>query len=194
MRRSQRLSTSGATSRYFDNDVAESDDSVAPPKPSKRKVSNVKHNTSSSDELQLDDDDASSEDITEDEDSDEVEPVVPKKRGRPSTSNPKKRQANSNDVDPPRKRGRGPPSKSTSEKRAKVKSEDEENKGEDEDSDSEDPRVEFIPLPKLRDTGGIDYEPETVHPNTMAFLKDLKANNKRNWLKSKCNQGDTGFC
>ncbi|KXJ89780.1 hypothetical protein Micbo1qcDRAFT_136870 [Microdochium bolleyi] len=51
------------------------------------------------------------------------------------------------------------------------------------DRDDEESRVTFIPLPKLRDEGGIDYEPERIHPNTLLFLKDLKANNKRSWLK-----------
>ncbi|KIW71414.1 hypothetical protein PV04_03587 [Phialophora macrospora] len=43
----------------------------------------------------------------------------------------------------------------------------------------------FIEKPKPRGDGGIKYLPGTVHPNTMAFLKDLKANNDREWLKSK---------
>ncbi|KAL2149317.1 hypothetical protein VTH82DRAFT_8665 [Thermothelomyces myriococcoides] len=46
------------------------------------------------------------------------------------------------------------------------------------------PKVTFIPLPKLRDTGNIEYADERLHPNTLAFLKDLKANNKRSWLKA----------
>ena len=46
------------------------------------------------------------------------------------------------------------------------------------------PRVTFVPLPKLRDTGGIEYADDRLHPNTFAFLADLKANNKRSWLKS----------
>ncbi|KAK3902674.1 hypothetical protein C8A05DRAFT_15289 [Staphylotrichum tortipilum] len=46
------------------------------------------------------------------------------------------------------------------------------------------PKVTFIPLPKLRDTGGIEYADDRLHPNTLAFLKDLKANNKRTWLKA----------
>ncbi|KIW71415.1 hypothetical protein, variant 1 [Phialophora macrospora] len=41
----------------------------------------------------------------------------------------------------------------------------------------------FIEKPKPRGDGGIKYLPGTVHPNTMAFLKDLKANNDREWLK-----------
>ncbi|KAK0641062.1 hypothetical protein B0T16DRAFT_207034 [Cercophora newfieldiana] len=46
------------------------------------------------------------------------------------------------------------------------------------------PKVTFIPIPKLRDTDGIEYTDEKLHQNTLAFLKDLKANNKRPWLKS----------
>ena len=47
------------------------------------------------------------------------------------------------------------------------------------------PKVTFIPLPQLRKTGGIEYADDRLHPNTLAFLKDLKANNKRAWLKCK---------
>ncbi|EEP79643.1 conserved hypothetical protein [Uncinocarpus reesii 1704] len=41
----------------------------------------------------------------------------------------------------------------------------------------------FIELPQARDPGDVPYEDETIHPNTMLFLKDLKANNDREWLK-----------
>lgn len=41
----------------------------------------------------------------------------------------------------------------------------------------------FIKKPKPRDLGGIDYKDDTIHPNTMLFLKDLKENNERQWLK-----------
>lgn len=41
----------------------------------------------------------------------------------------------------------------------------------------------FIKKPKARDLGGIDYKDDTIHPNTMLFLKDLKENNEREWLK-----------
>ncbi len=43
----------------------------------------------------------------------------------------------------------------------------------------------FIKLPKARDAGSTPYKEDTVHPNTMAFLKDLKKNNDREWLKGK---------
>jgi hypothetical protein len=179
MRRSQRLSSSGSKSRYFEDDVDESDDVVAPPKVSKRKLK-APRDDSSDDELQIDNE---IEDSSEDGSQDDSEAVPPKKRGRLPKTNPRKRQADHNGVDSPRKKSRGRPAKATPIKAAKVKSDEEEE--DDQDSDDEGPQVEFIPLPKLRDTGGIDYKPETVHPNTMAFLKDLKANNKRSWLKSR---------
>ncbi|EED19344.1 conserved hypothetical protein [Talaromyces stipitatus ATCC 10500] len=42
----------------------------------------------------------------------------------------------------------------------------------------------FIKKPKARDLGGIDYKDDTIHANTMLFLKDLKENNERQWLKA----------
>ncbi|GAO16165.1 hypothetical protein UVI_02045390 [Ustilaginoidea virens] len=55
----------------------------------------------------------------------------------------------------------------------------------DDDDDDEAPRrVEIIPLEKLRDTGGVEYANRKVHKNTLLFLAELKANNKRSWLKS----------
>ncbi|GAW13969.1 hypothetical protein ANO14919_033610 [Xylariales sp. No.14919] len=65
------------------------------------------------------------------------------------------------------------------EKKAEVDSDDDD----DDDDDDDEPNVTFIPLPKLRDTNGVEYEDTKVHPNTLLFLGDLKANNKRSWLK-----------
>ena len=45
----------------------------------------------------------------------------------------------------------------------------------------------YVEKPKPRGEGGIKYAPERIHPNTMAFLADLKKNNDRQWLKSACN-------
>lgn len=44
----------------------------------------------------------------------------------------------------------------------------------------------IIKKPKPRTPGNTPYSNATIHPNTMLFLKDLKANNDREWLKSKC--------
>ncbi|KPI42535.1 uncharacterized protein AB675_9758 [Cyphellophora attinorum] len=41
----------------------------------------------------------------------------------------------------------------------------------------------FIEKPKPRGDGGIKYVADRIHPNTMLFLEDLKANNDREWLK-----------
>jgi hypothetical protein len=98
-----------------------------------------------------------------------------------------------------RKRGRprkNPASRPTpTKKKAKVESEDDadefqdeaEDEGELDDDDELDedeaPRVTITPLKKMRPTGGVDYEDDRLHPNTLLFLKDLKANNKRSWLK-----------
>jgi hypothetical protein len=43
----------------------------------------------------------------------------------------------------------------------------------------------IIKKPKPRPAGKTPYTDETIHPNTLLFLKDLKANNERQWLKSK---------
>ena len=42
-----------------------------------------------------------------------------------------------------------------------------------------------IKKPQARPAGKTPYEDKTIHPNTLLFLKDLKANNERQWLKSK---------
>ena len=43
----------------------------------------------------------------------------------------------------------------------------------------------FIKLPKAREPGKIPYKDDTIHPNTMLFLSDLKENNDREWLKGR---------
>ncbi len=43
-----------------------------------------------------------------------------------------------------------------------------------------------IKKPKARSAGKTPYRDDTIHPNTILFLEDLKANNERQWLKSKC--------
>ncbi|GAD97878.1 conserved hypothetical protein [Paecilomyces variotii No. 5] len=42
----------------------------------------------------------------------------------------------------------------------------------------------FIKKPKARDPGNTPYQDQTIHPNTMLFLQDLKENNERQWLKA----------
>jgi len=38
-------------------------------------------------------------------------------------------------------------------------------------------------IPTAKDAGDTPYEDERIHPNTMEFLRDLKKNNRREWLK-----------
>ncbi|GAB1727823.1 hypothetical protein NU195Hw_g2143t1 [Hortaea werneckii] len=40
-----------------------------------------------------------------------------------------------------------------------------------------------IKKPKARPAGRIPYSDESIHPNTLLFLKELKENNNREWLK-----------
>lgn len=42
-----------------------------------------------------------------------------------------------------------------------------------------------VKKPKARPAGKVPYTDETIHPNTLLFLGELKANNERSWLKSK---------
>jgi len=41
----------------------------------------------------------------------------------------------------------------------------------------------IIKKPKARDAGDTPYTESTIHPNTMLFLEEIKANNDRQWLK-----------
>jgi hypothetical protein len=51
-----------------------------------------------------------------------------------------------------------------------------------------------IKKPKARSAGKTPYRDDTIHPNTMLFLEDLKANNERQWLKSKCDLSFSHLC
>ncbi|ROV89369.1 hypothetical protein VPNG_10129 [Cytospora leucostoma] len=150
--------------------------------PSRRRSARVSSSGTKSRYFESDKDESDDAEEIRDSSSDELSLVSGKKRGRPAKK-PTPRQ------------------KSTG-KRAKVEHNDDDvddaddykedvkdNVEEEEDDDSElaedeAPRVTIIPLIKLRDTGGVDYEDDRLHKNTMLFLKDLKANNNRKWLKS----------
>lgn len=43
----------------------------------------------------------------------------------------------------------------------------------------------FIALPKARGDGGVRYQDGKIHPNTMDFLRELRENNDREWLKGE---------
>ncbi|ROT36645.1 hypothetical protein SODALDRAFT_299709 [Sodiomyces alkalinus F11] len=69
-----------------------------------------------------------------------------------------------------------------------VRGADEEYDGEEEQledqNEDERPRVIVLPLEKLRELDGVEYEDTRLHKNTLLFLRDLKENNRRVWLKS----------
>lgn len=67
-----------------------------------------------------------------------------------------------------------------------VAEDDDDDEEEEEEEDDDRPlKRTVIPLEKMRDAGGVEYADSKVHKNTMLFLKDLKANNKRPWLKCR---------
>ncbi|KAG5770279.1 hypothetical protein H9Q72_002759 [Fusarium xylarioides] len=103
------------------------------------------------------------------EDTEESDPPPPKKRGRPPKKQPKKEE-----------------SEEPYEDELAQEPEEEEDDDDEDDEDDEDapPKVTIIPLEKLRDTEGVEYEDFKLHKNTMLFLRDLKAHNQRPWLKS----------
>jgi hypothetical protein len=77
--------------------------------------------------------------------------------------------------------------KHNSNKRRKIDSlsSDEVVDNEESDDEARPPKVTIIPLPKAREAGDIPYEDGRIHKNTLLFLKDLKANNNREWMR--CN-------
>jgi hypothetical protein len=54
---------------------------------------------------------------------------------------------------------------------------------EDSDEEARPPKTTIIPLPKAREAGDTPYQDDRIHENTMLFLKDLKANNNREWMR-----------
>ncbi|KAI0129397.1 hypothetical protein BJ170DRAFT_616086 [Xylariales sp. AK1849] len=177
MRRSQRITSSGQKSRYFDDDVNELD-TWERPRPSDSQFKTRRVVTESSDNFHPD---GESDLIDGSEESGQVRAPTPRKRGRPRKSTPKQQSHVNPDnlVSRPRKRGRRNDSASLKH--------DESISDDDRGADGEEdlPRIEIIPLPKLRDNNGVEYQRGRLHPNTMLFLTDLKANNKRSWLKMR---------
>ncbi|KAI0888145.1 uncharacterized protein GGS22DRAFT_93754 [Annulohypoxylon maeteangense] len=137
-----------------------------------------------------------------DDDNSESEgslPPVAQKRGRgrpaktptPTKATAKKSAAKPRVSDAGAAKGRGRPKaqgKAVAKAKAKTKSEEsdaeEDDDDDDDDDDEEENLITFIPAVKLRDLDGVDYEDERLHKNTFLFLKDLKANNNRKWLKA----------
>lgn len=100
-----------------------------------------------------------------------------KKRGRPRGRPAKKTAALPSDDDDDSEYGRN--------SSADLKTEENDQEDDGDLDEDEKPRVTFIPHVKMRDTSGVPYQDDRLHKNTLLFLKDLKANNKRSWLKCK---------
>ncbi|KAJ6788357.1 hypothetical protein PWT90_07297 [Aphanocladium album] len=120
-----------------------------------------------------------------DEGSDESEdekPVTKKARvsnGRRASTSAKKAKKQDSDED-----------EYTAEAQLAEEAEDEDEDGdEDEDDENRPMKVTIVPLEQMRGEDGVPYEDHKVHKNTLLFLKDLKANNRRPWLKFMANAG-----
>ncbi|KAI1263144.1 hypothetical protein F5Y18DRAFT_130769 [Xylariaceae sp. FL1019] len=202
-RRSGRISSTSKKSSYFQDDgddIGESsDDVLLPPRKMTKTIhsgSRARKTDDVADEDEEDqyvgheDEDEDEENGDNDEDDDDgfegdsaTPPPPPKssvkkgKRGRPpknaqtSSSNGK---ASSIGAKPNLKNAHG---------NGRTKYEEADEHDEDDEDDEDGREVTYIQLPKLRDDGGVEYEDTQIHPNTMHFLGDLKANNKRDWLK-----------
>ncbi|KAI1473102.1 uncharacterized protein F4812DRAFT_411614 [Daldinia caldariorum] len=198
-RRSNRISLSSKKSTYFE-DNNDSDEELPPRKAVKvsaKESSSRRRKTKANvededDELQYNDDENTSEDEDEDGDAASEEdnsgseasvPVKPKRgRGKP----PKQQTKTTATTKKSNKKARVPERPKTVEKSrgsTKTKKEADSEEDSDDDDDDDENRITFIPAIQLRDTGGVDYEDIRLHKNTFLFLKDLKANNQRSWLK-----------
>ncbi|CAK7233853.1 hypothetical protein SCUCBS95973_008736 [Sporothrix curviconia] len=158
-RRSSRISLSGQTSKYFEGDDSEDDEDSHRGKRAKTSSAAKSRNGArrTMDDSGDSDGDAYQEDEDE-EDEDGDEEAAEEEGEEKDTQNMKNAK------------GKG-------KKNGHVDSDD------SDDDDESGPRRTFVPHKKLRDLGGVDYSDDTVHPVTMLFLKDLKANNRREWLK-----------
>ncbi|ROV86827.1 hypothetical protein VSDG_09472 [Cytospora chrysosperma] len=156
--------------------------------PDRRRSTRVSSSNQKSRYFESDSDDADGTDELGDGTTDESKFTSGRKRGRPAKkptatqrrSTGKRAKIEHDDDD----------SDDVDDYKEDVKDKKQQQEGEEEEEDSdfdedEKPRVTIIPLIKMRDTGGVDYEDDRLHKNTLLFLKDLKANNKRDWLKSR---------
>ncbi|RYP89506.1 hypothetical protein DL770_004376 [Monosporascus sp. CRB-9-2] len=178
-RRSQRVRSTATKSAYFgeESDADDGSDMVLPPPRGKKAPPKEKGKVEEEDSYDDDGEDeyeSGGDDGDGGDEDDELSPEAPpnkKRRGRP----PKQQQAEK------KQKTNRQGSKASAAKAKRQETDGDDN--DDEGSEDEDGRVTFIPLPQLRDTGGVDYEDGRLHPNTLLFLRDLKANNKRSWLK-----------
>lgn len=162
-RRSGRLSSTQVKSAYFESSSDDNEEAVKKAPRSKNRANQSKKRSRKAESESEEEEEQYKDESEEDE---EVQEVQPKKRSR---GRPAKKAKEESDED-----------QYKDEPGDEADKDDEEEEEEDDDGPR---KVEIIPLEKLRDTGGVAYEDYKVHHNTMLFLRDLKANNKRTWLK-----------
>ncbi len=168
-RRSQRISSSGTKSRYFEPEDSDAESEPKDIRPAKRAKSAPSRQTSAGGRKgRAEKHDGDDEDAYEENDDDEEEE---EEEDDDDGGDDKYGDHDSGG------RGKVKPSKRS----VKVSAEEEDD--DDDDEDDGRPRVTFTPYKQMRDTDGVDYEDDRLHKNTMLFLKDLKANNMRTWLK-----------
>lgn len=179
-------------SRYFEQDDVDDDDEDAPaPRSAKpKKCAADPEDSDEADGAQFSEGSNNADEGADsaDDGPEAAPPSRKRSRGRPAKAPPNKkakatRVLEGNDAQAPTPRKKGRPAKAAPKTAAKKQPKAAEEENDDEDEDEEENRFTFEPIPQLRDTGGIAYEDTKLHPNTLAFLKDLKANNKRSWLK-----------
>lgn len=173
----QRQTTSSATSKksqYFeetesaadadkDEHSESSEQSAADEAESDFEAEDKGASSAASDELASSDDSEGDYSLTEDE--------VPKRKKRPAVSGNKKSRASSASAKAPTT------IQNTADKQQLWR--------EGALTDLEPGTEIIIKKPKARPAGKTAYKDDTIHPNTMLFLADLKANNDREWLKSE---------
>lgn len=126
-----------------------------------------------------------------DTEKDETEIERPRKRGRPSKKDPPKvvkhETVTSEEYQEDENDNSAGDEEVSEEEYKESDGGDAEQDDEDDDNEVDEDapmKVTIIPLEQLRDEGGVAYDDQKVHKNTCHFLSDLKANNKRAWLKS----------
>ncbi|CAK7240618.1 MAG: hypothetical protein STHCBS139747_002063 [Sporothrix thermara] len=184
-RRSSRISLSGKTSKYFEGDDSEDDleDASEDAHRGKRAKTGSSAKKSATGARRVVDDSGDSDaDAYEEDEDDEDDDEEGEDEVEGGGDDGEEDEGEDEEIETKTK------ANTTSKSKSKNKNSSGNKKRADPDDDSDDddeggPRRTFIPHKKLRDLGGVDYSDHTVHPVTMLFLKDLKANNRREWLK-----------
>lgn len=175
-RRSTRIGSSAEKSKYFESDSGSGSDSEDAHAPKRAKSGNdAKYSGRRGPKVESD---ASEDEYEAPDDDDDEEEEEEDAADEASGDGSEEEQDRSKPYKPSKKKGAKPPVKTARDRK------NADSGNEDDDDDDEDNLVTFIPHVKLRELNGVEYADEKLHKNTLLFLKDLKANNVRSWLKS----------